>query len=313
MPKNDDNSPQDRPDGTEWLAWGLLAAFLLFVLFGGMWLEPATQGQSVPYSEMKRMIREGEIDSVTLQEHEIIATRQGTEASEARYLNAVTPAQDDPELLPLLEQQGVEITAEKPPQGSIFSYMLPWIVLLGFYLWFQRRMIGNLAGGMGPTRGGLLAGRFAKPQKPARKITFDDVAGQDQAKREVSELIDFLREPERFQRLGAEVPHGVLLMGPPGTGKTLMAKALAGEADVPFFSTSGSEFIEIFVDTPLEVAEERDVKGLYKKAREGKLKNFTGIDSPYEPPEKPEITVNTVEMTPEEAADHIIKQILPLK
>ena len=247
MPKNDDKSPQDRPDGTEWLAWGLLAAFLLFVLFGGLWLEPATQGQSVPYSEMKRMIREGEIDSVTLQEHEIIATRQGTEASEAEYLNAVTPAQDDPELLPLLEQQGVEIMAEKPPQGSIFSYMLPWIVLLGFYLWFQRRMIGNLAGGMGPTRGGLLTGRFAKPQKPARKITFDDVAGQDQAKREVSELIDFLREPERFQRLGAEVPHGVLLMGPPGTGKTLMAKALAGEADVPFFSTSGSEFIEIFV------------------------------------------------------------------
>ncbi|MGC9368020.1 MAG: ATP-dependent zinc metalloprotease FtsH [Paracoccaceae bacterium] len=241
---NDDRPPQNRPDGSEWLAWGLLAAFLLFVVFGGLWLEPAAQGQSVPYSEMKEMIRDGEIDSVTLQEHEIVATRKG-EVTET--LNAVTPAQNDPELLPLLEQQGIEISAEKPPQGSILSYMLPWIVLLGFYLWLQRRMMGNLAGGMGPTRGGLLTGRFAKPQKPSRKVTFDDVAGQDQAKREVSELIDFLREPERFHRLGAEVPHGVLLMGPPGTGKTLMAKALAGEADVPFFSTSGSEFIEIFV------------------------------------------------------------------
>ena len=78
-------------------------------------------------------------------------------------------------------------------------------------------------------------------------MTFADVAGQDQAKREVAELVDFLREPERFRKVGAEVPHGVLLVGPPGTGKTLMARALAGEADVPFFSTSGSEFIEVFV------------------------------------------------------------------
>ncbi|WP_212524323.1 ATP-dependent zinc metalloprotease FtsH [Actibacterium sp. MT2.3-13A] len=246
MPKTDDD-PQNRPDRPEWLAWALLAAFLLFTAFGGLWLEPAPQGQPVAYSEIKRMIREGEIASVTLQEHEIVATRRGSDPAAPEYVNAVTPAQNDPELLPLLEAQGVEITAEAPAEGSLLAYMLPWIVLLGFYLWLQRRMMGSLMGGMGPTRGGLLSGRFAKPQKPARRVTFDDVAGQDQAKREVSELIDFLREPDRFHRLGAEVPHGVLLMGPPGTGKTLMAKALAGEADVPFFSTSGSEFIEIFV------------------------------------------------------------------
>jgi cell division protease FtsH len=247
MAKKDDQDPQDPTTRPEWLVWGLLAAFLFFTLVAGLWLEPAQQGQEVSYSEMKRMIRDGEIASVTMQAQEITATRSGTEEGAPEYLHAVTPAQDDPELLPLLEEKGIEIKAEKPPQGSIFSYMLPWIILLGFYLWLQRRMMGNIVGGMGPTRGGLLSGRFAKPQKPTRRITFDDVAGQDQAKREVSELIDFLRDPERFQRLGAEVPHGVLLMGPPGTGKTLMAKALAGEADVPFFSTSGSEFIEIFV------------------------------------------------------------------
>ena len=247
MANKDDQDPQDPTNRPEWLVWGLLAAFLLLTAVAGLWLEPAQLGQEVPYSEMKQMIRDGEIASVTMQQQEIVATRRGADEGAPEYLHAVTPSQDDPELLPLLEQQGIEITAEKPPQGSIFSYMLPWIILLGFYLWIQRRMMGNIVGGMGPTRGGLLSGRFARPQKPKRRITFDDVAGQDQAKREVSELIDFLRDPERFQRLGAEVPHGVLLMGPPGTGKTLMAKALAGEADVPFFSTSGSEFIEIFV------------------------------------------------------------------
>jgi len=160
---------------------------------------------------------------------------------------AVVPAQGDPELLKLLEDQGIEITATEPQDVSIFAYMLPWILILGVYLWLQRRMMGGVAGGPSGLTGGILGGRFSKPSEPARKVTFDDVAGQDQAKREVAELVEFLRDPERFRRVGAEVPHGVLLVGPPGTGKTLLAKALAGEADVPFFSTSGSEFIEIFV------------------------------------------------------------------
>ena len=165
----------------------------------------------------------------------------------AQRHTATIPAQGDPDLLPLLEAQGVEISAREPAGDSILLYFLPWILILGVYFWMQRRIMGDIAGGPGRTRGGLLSGRFSKPSTPARRVTFADVAGQDQAKRDVSELIDFLRDPDRFHRVGAEVPHGILLMGPPGTGKTLLAKALAGEADVPFFSTSGSEFIEIFV------------------------------------------------------------------
>ncbi|MCB4457862.1 ATP-dependent zinc metalloprotease FtsH [Leisingera sp. McT4-56] len=126
--------------------------------------------------------------------------------------------------------------------------MLPWVLILAVYLWFQRRMFSRISGGLGPPGlGGIFSGRFSKPSETRPQTTFDDVAGQEQAKREVAELVEFLREPDRFSKVGAEVPHGVLLMGPPGTGKTLLAKALAGEAGVPFFSTSGSEFIEVFV------------------------------------------------------------------
>ena len=148
----------------------------------------------------------------------------------------------------MLEDRGVVITAEEPATPSILLSMLPWLVIFGFYFWVMRRMrTGGIGSGFPGGIGDFLGSRSSKPTKPTRTVTFADVAGQDTAKREVSELVEFLRDPDRFQRVGATVPHGVLLMGPPGTGKTLLARALAGEADVPFFSTSGSEFIEVFV------------------------------------------------------------------
>ena len=217
------------------------------------WVVASSLGDSgarqttLPYSSVKQMIRDGEVISAEFEEHAIVVTREQPDPAGVSAFRAVIPLPGDPEILPLLEEQGVEIRAKEPADGSILLYFLPWILILGFYLWIQRRMMGGLAGGPGGVAGGLLGGRFAKPSQSRQKVTFDDVAGQDQAKREVAELVEFLREPERFQRVGAEVPHGVLLVGPPGTGKTLLAKALAGEADVPFFSTSGSEFIEIFV------------------------------------------------------------------
>ncbi|WP_397541314.1 ATP-dependent zinc metalloprotease FtsH [Roseovarius salis] len=224
-----------------WVA-SILLLIVLGAFFGGQPVE------TVSYSEMKEMIRGGTVERARLSEQEITAWT-GTEGpGEGPMYRAVTPVQDDPELLALLQERGVDVTARRSGGGAFLLYLIPWILILGFLVWSQRRMSDQLGGGLGSGRlGGLFSGRFSKPTEQATGITFDDVAGQDQAKREVAELVEFLRDPERFQAVGAEVPHGVLLMGPPGTGKTLLAKALAGEADVPFFSTSGSEFIEVFV------------------------------------------------------------------
>lgn len=203
--------------------------------------------QTVPYSEIKQRIRSGDVKEVVLAEHSLDALLVSDIADDKNKLHAIIPSQGDPELLPLLEEYNISVIAVEPSDGSILTYLLPWVLILGFYYWMTRRMSGGGVGGMPGGLKDLLGGRFTKPAKQSRKVTFDDVAGQDAAKREVSELVDFLRDPDRFLGLGAEVPHGVLLMGPPGTGKTLLARALAGEADVPFFSTSGSEFIEVFV------------------------------------------------------------------
>ena len=229
---------------------------LVFLLFGFLFLSmQIPSGTSAPtevsYSEIKALIRAGKVREATLEATAIVATLDNPTAEGASNVRAVTPQQPDAGLLPLLEEMGVTVTAEEPRTPSLLASLLPWMLILAFYFWLSRRMmgggIGGIGGGLPGGIGDFLGGRAAKPVKPTRKVTFADVAGQDEAKREVSELVEFLRDPDRFSRVGATVPHGVLLMGPPGTGKTLLARALAGEADVPFFSTSGSEFIEVFV------------------------------------------------------------------
>lgn len=204
--------------------------------------------RSVSYSEIKELIRDGDVREATLEATAIVAVLRSPESDGTERVRAITPQQPDPALLPLLEEMGVIVTAEEPRGPSVLLSLLPWILLIGFYVWLSRRMMGGgISGGLPGGIGDFLGGRASRPTKSTRRVTFADVAGQDEAKREVSELVEFLRDPDRFQKVGATVPHGVLLMGPPGTGKTLLARALAGEADVPFFSTSGSEFIEVFV------------------------------------------------------------------
>ena len=225
----------------------LLVAFLFLPLLIPMGTETPIE---VSYSEIKTLIRDGRVREATLEVAAIVAVLHSPTAEGADRIRAVTPQQPDAGLLPLLEDMGVIVTAKEPRAPSILLSLLPWVLILVFYFWLTRRMAGGLGGVSGGLPGGIgdfLGGRASKPVKPRRKVTFADVAGQDEAKREVSELVEFLRDPDRFSKVGATVPHGVLLMGPPGTGKTLLARALAGEADVPFFSTSGSEFIEVFV------------------------------------------------------------------
>ncbi len=236
-----------------WIWIALLAAVLLlpFWLASRVERQPG-EGAAIAYSTFKTLVGEGKVESVTMRGDEI-AVRLGAPVEvrpgvASASVSTRIPATGDPALLPALERHGVATTAV-PADGGWWVSMLPWMAFIGIYLFFWARFSRGIAGG-GLGGGGVdafLKGRAGKEEVQTRPVTFADVAGQDNAKREVAELVEFLRDPERYRRLGAEPPRGILLMGPPGTGKTLLARALAGEAGVPFFNISASEFIEMFV------------------------------------------------------------------
>lgn len=237
------------------------ALFLLVVmLFTSLYLDhpPAPQKpvMEISYSSFKSLIEDGSVDEVLLRgnavEGKLFQPQPlGLQGEEYSRFTTRIPDFGDEGLLEALENKQVMVRVREPEVTGTWRTaiigLLPWIIIFGFYIWFIRRASRDLAGGLGG-RGDLK--KFLEPPSEQAKtpsVTFADVAGQENAKREVTELVEFLHDPGRFTRLGAEVPRGILLMGAPGTGKTLLARALAGEANVPFFTISASEFIEVFV------------------------------------------------------------------
>lgn len=219
-----------------WLVIGL-AMILLFNLFN----KPQSHVNSIKYSEFIAKVENKSINSVRIDGDTITGTISGGEEFKTVY-----PMNDD-ELIPMLRQAGIDITVkEAERQNWLMSILISWfpmLLLIGVWIFFMRQMQGGGKGGalsFGKTRARLM-------EQGTQKVTFADVAGIDEAKEELEEIIDFLKDPQKFTTLGGRIPKGVLLAGPPGTGKTLLARAIAGEADVPFFSISGSDFVEMFV------------------------------------------------------------------
>jgi cell division protease FtsH len=217
-----------------WLVIGL-TMILLFNLFN----KPQIQHTDISYSDFVSSVESGAISKVTIEGDEITGSIRG-----GNDFKTVTP--DDSELIPMLRKNGVNISVKQkedtPWYVTILVSWFPMLLLIGVWIFFMRQMQGGGRGAMsfGKTRARLM-------EKGETNVTFKDVAGIEEAKEELSEIIDFLKDPKKFTRLGGRIPKGVLLAGAPGTGKTLLAKAIAGEAEVPFFSISGSDFVEMFV------------------------------------------------------------------
>jgi len=219
-----------------WLVIGL-TMILLFNLFN----KPQGNISSLTYSEFMSKIENKSINRVRIDGDTISGTLQ-----DGRPFRTIYPL-TDAELIPLLRGAGVDITVKESQKENwlmtIFVSWFPMLLLIGVWIFFMRQMQGGGKGGalsFGKTRARLM-------EQGTNKVTFADVAGIDEAKEELEEIIDFLKDPHKFTKLGGRIPKGVLLAGSPGTGKTLLARAIAGEADVPFFSISGSDFVEMFV------------------------------------------------------------------
>jgi cell division protease FtsH len=212
---------------------------LMMIMLYNLFNQQHLAETKINYTEFLTMVDNGNISEVVIQGQEIFAT-------DANHNRFKVYAPDDTDLIKILRKKGVAISAkpetDSPWYMNVLVSWFPMIVLIGVWIFFMRQM---QAGGGKAMSFGKSRARLQSDQM--KKVTFEDVAGIDEAKEELGEIIDFLREPKKFTRLGGRIPKGVLLMGSPGTGKTLLARAIAGEADVPFFHISGSDFVEMFV------------------------------------------------------------------
>jgi cell division protease FtsH len=268
--------PLPKTPGNHVSSWATaLMLILLAVLLYVMFILPEYAGDKrydIPYSQFKALAAQGHVAEVQLSGHRAEgrlnqATPIGPAGQTSTLFRSRIPAIGDDALLPLLESKGVTIRVAREQEEAqwltLLLMLLPWLVFIALFYWIMQRTYKRISGGLGGPGGELQ--RFLRTLPKEVKVpdvTFADVAGQENAKRDVQELVDFLKSPERYRKLGAEVPRGVLLMGPPGTGKTLLARALAGEAGVPFYSITGSEFIEVYVG----VGASR-VRNLFKEAK----------------------------------------------
>ncbi len=221
------------------IAIWLVIALILMTVFNQFGNRPTPQSQ-VEYSQFIEEVRQGQVAKVTIEGQVLRGVR-----SDGRRFTTYAPS--DPWLVSDLLKNGVAVEAKPEEQPSmlmsIFISWFPMLLLIGVWIFFMRQMQGGGRGGafsFGKSRARML-------DESSNTVTFADVAGCDEAKEEVAELVEFLRDPSKFQKLGGRIPRGVLMVGSPGTGKTLLAKAIAGEAKVPFFSISGSDFVEMFV------------------------------------------------------------------
>ncbi|MEE8417741.1 MAG: ATP-dependent zinc metalloprotease FtsH [candidate division Zixibacteria bacterium] len=247
--------PDGDGPGVNWQKTAKTMAFWAVVILLSFWafnyyFGPGRDTVGISYTELLTQIKSGNVIEVTFEDRkvsgefkvEFTKVINGQEVTGSKFTSMI-PFTGDDKLLELMEENDVLIEARASSNwGSFLTYSLPWLFLIFFWLFMMRQMQGGTKGifSFGKSKARLLTG--SRP-----KVTFDDVAGCDEAKQELEEIIDFLRDPAKFQKLGGKLPKGALLLGAPGTGKTLLARAIAGEAHVPFFSMSGSDFVEMFV------------------------------------------------------------------
>ena len=244
MNRNDGSPQGNRPDPSGkqnnglWL-W-IAAGCLFFALAMSMQSPPSARHQQLAFSDFLADVESGRVADVTIQGQDL-AGRYEDGSAFTSYLPAGT------DIIDTLRQHDVRVNAVPEPEPSLLSTLLisafPILLLIGVWIYFMRRMQGGGAGGIM----GFSRSKAKMLSADQQQVTFADVAGVDEAKNELEEIVDFLRNPQQFSSLGGRIPKGVLLVGPPGTGKTLLAKAIAGEAAVPFFTISGSDFVEMFV------------------------------------------------------------------
>jgi cell division protease FtsH len=251
-------SAEDAPRGGFPFVWVLLLGMLLLFIIWQYHTSPQNHGSSIEYGFFLEQLDRNNVARVKLDGSILMGTWKSVPENPAKAkdskapnlkpdFNTVLSSLEDRTLLTELQRKGVDVSEENRSVGlftELMIYSAPIIIMLLIFLYFMRRTADPFSSGM---FGSFIRSPAKRFRASDQRNTFDDVAGMEHAKRELQEVVEFLKDPAKFQRLGAQIPKGVLLMGPPGTGKTLLARATAGEAAVPFFSISGSEFIQMFV------------------------------------------------------------------